>query len=59
MDATVRRFALSLASFFLPGLGHIIRGHMLIGILWMAVWFFIFPHIILCLLAAIHCYADS
>ncbi len=48
----------ALASILLPGLGHLVRGQLLIGVIWMLVWAFVFTSPIIGLLAAIHCLVE-
>ena len=48
----------ALASLLLPGLGHLVRGHILIGLIWLLVWVFVFTSPIIGILAAIHCLVE-
>ena len=45
----------ALASLLIPGLGHLVQGKILIGVIWLAVWLFLFTSPIIAVLAAIHC----
>ena len=58
MGDSMTRVFTALASLLIPGLGHLVRGHILIGVIWLLVWTLVFTSPIIGVLSAIHCLVE-
>ena len=48
-----------LASLLLPGLGHLVNGHLVVGLVWFGVWALVFTSPVIAILSAVHCIVDA
>jgi len=58
-DRDMRKIFLGLASLLLPGLGHLVSGHLAVGFIWLGVWLLIFTSPVVAVLSAVHCVVDA
>jgi|TARA_Y100000287_G_scaffold179435_1_gene173168 hypothetical protein len=50
---------LALASFLLPGLGHLLSGSLVVGALWLGVYILILSSPVVCIASAVHYLVDA
>jgi hypothetical protein len=55
----MRKILLGLASLLVPGLGHLVSGHLVVGIVWLGIWLLVLTSPIVAILSAVHCIADA
>ena len=55
----MNKIFLGLASLLLPGLGHLVSGHLVVGLIWFGVWLLIFTSPVIAILSAVHCVVDA
>jgi hypothetical protein len=55
----MRKIFLGLASLLLPGLGHLVSGHLVIGFIWLGVWLLVFTSPVIAICSAVHCIVDA
>jgi hypothetical protein len=55
----MRKIFLGLASLLLPGLGHLVSGHLAVGFIWFGIWLLVFTSPVIAILSAVHCVVDA
>jgi len=55
----MRKIFLGLASLLIPGLGHLVGGHLVTGFIWLGVWLLVFTSPIVAILSAVHCILEA
>jgi hypothetical protein len=58
-ERNMRKIFLGLASLLLPGLGHLVSGHLAVGFIWFGVWLLVFTSPVIAILSAVHCVVDA
>jgi len=55
----MRKIFLGLASLLLPGLGHLVSGHLAVGFIWLGIWLLVLTSPVVAVLSAVHCVVDA